>query len=114
MKKYLLWVLLLMMGSMCRADDVTIRFDGSTAKVSLGKLRGGSRSGKTVAATRQGKDAGGQMDADSVTVTVDGATVTVESRYAAHRLSLRLTGILRAYWSRDEAPMLPSPNCRKT
>ena len=92
MKKYLLWVLLLMMGSMCRADDVTIRFDGSTAKVSLGKLRGVSRSGKSVAATRQGKDAGGQMDADSVTVTVDGATVTVESRYAAHRLSLRLTG----------------------
>lgn len=92
MKKYLLWVLLLMMGSMCRADDVTIRFDGSTAKVSLGKLRGGSRSGKSIAATRQGKDAGGQMDADSVTVTVDGATVTVESRYAAHKLSLRLTG----------------------
>ncbi|MBR5698742.1 MAG: carbohydrate-binding domain-containing protein [Prevotella sp.] len=78
MKKYLLCGLLLLMSSMCRADDVTIRFDGSTAKVSLGKLRGGSKIGK--------------MNTDSVSVTVDGASVTVESRYAAHKLSLRLTG----------------------
>ena len=77
MKKYLLCGLLLL-SSMCRADDVTIRFDGSTAKVSVGKLRGGSKIGK--------------LNADSVSVTVDGASVMVESRYAVHKLSLRLTG----------------------
>ena len=63
----LLLILLLMMSSVCHAEDITIRYKGVTAKVS-------------------------QQVKDSVNVTVDGATVNIESLYKDRKLTLRLTG----------------------
>ena len=67
MKRNLLWILTLIMGSMCYAEDITIRFNGTTAKVT-------------------------QQIKDSVNVTVDGARVNIESLYKDHKLTLFLTG----------------------
>ena len=67
MKKILLLILLFVTGGVCHAEDITIRYNGSTAKVS-----------KTVK--------------DSVNVTVDGACVSIESLYKAHKLTLLLKG----------------------
>lgn len=61
------WALALTMGSVCQAEDITIRFNGSTAKVE-------------------------QTAKDSVNVTVDGAYVSIVSQYTSHKLSIRLTG----------------------
>lgn len=67
MKRNLLWILIMMMGSVCHAEDITIRFNGTTAKVT-------------------------QQIKDSVNVTVDGARVNIESLYKDHKLTLFLTG----------------------
>ena len=67
MKKILSLILLFVTGGVCHAEDITIRYNGSTAKVS-----------KTVK--------------DSVNVTVDGACVSIESLYKAHKLTLLLKG----------------------
>ena len=56
-----------MMASVCHAEDITIHFKGSTAKVT-------------------------QNIKDSVQVIVDGANVNIESQYTTHKLTLRLTG----------------------
>ena len=63
----LFWVLPLLIGSVCQAEDITIRYNGSSAKVS-------------------------QSVKDSVTVKVKGANVYVESLYKDHKLTLRVTG----------------------
>ena len=55
------------MGSVCKAEDITIRYNGSTAKVT-------------------------QKVKDSVTVTTEGASVRIESLYKDHKLTLRLKG----------------------
>ena len=55
------------MGGVCHAEDITIRYNGAKAKVT-------------------------QTVKDSVTVTVDGAKVKIESQYVEHKLTLRLTG----------------------
>ena len=60
-------MLALMMGSVCQAEDITIRYNGATAKVT-------------------------QQKKDSVNVTVDGAKVNIVSLYQGHKLTLRLTG----------------------
>lgn len=52
----------------CQAEDITIRFDGTTANVTERKA------------------------SDSVSIAVDGARVNIESLYAAHKLTLRLKG----------------------
>ena len=57
----------LMTSSICHAEDVTIRFIGTTAKV--------KNSAK-----------------DSVNVTITGANVEIESLYKSHKLTLLLTG----------------------
>ena len=57
----------LMMGSVCQAEDITIRYNGATAKET-------------------------QQKKDSVNVTVDGAKVNIVSLYQGHKLTLRLTG----------------------
>ncbi|MBO4720768.1 MAG: carbohydrate-binding domain-containing protein [Prevotella sp.] len=67
MKKILLWVLPFLMGSICHAEDITIRYKGATAKVS-------------------------QQIKDSVKVTVNGASVNIESLYEDHKLTILLTG----------------------
>ena len=67
MRKIALWTLFLIMGSVSHAEDINIRFDGTTAKVEQ-KLK------------------------DSVQVTVNGANVNIESQYTSHQLTLRLTG----------------------
>ena len=67
MKRNLLWILTLIMGSVCYAEDITIRFNGTTAKVT-------------------------QQIKDSVNVTVDGARVNIESLYKDHKLTLFMTG----------------------
>ena len=67
MKKILLCALTLLMGSVCKAEDITIRYNGSTAKVT-------------------------QKVKDSVTVSADGASVRIESQYKEHKLTLRLKG----------------------
>ena len=67
MKKILLWTLSLLMCSVCYAEDITIRFNGSSAKVS-------------------------QTTNDSVKVTVDGARVSIESQYTSHKLTILLKG----------------------
>ena len=67
MKKMLLWVLPLMISSVCHAEDITIRYNGSKAKVT-------------------------QTIKDSVKVTVKGANVNIESQYKDHKLTLLLTG----------------------
>ena len=67
MKKILVWALPFLMGSVCQAEDITIRYNGSTAKVD-------------------------QKAKDSVTVTVNGANVNIDSKYTSHKLTLLLTG----------------------
>ena len=67
MKKILLLVLPLMMGGVCHAEDITIRYNGSKVKVMQAKK-------------------------DSVKVTVKDANVHIESLYKDHKLSVRLTG----------------------
>lgn len=67
MKRILVWALPFLIGSVCHAEDITIRYNGSTAKVD-------------------------QKEKDSVTVTVKGANVNIDSKYTAHKLSVRLTG----------------------
>lgn len=51
----------------CPAQDITIRYDGAQAKVT-------------------------QMGSDSVSVTTDGASVSIESLYESHKLTLLLKG----------------------
>ncbi len=67
MKKILVWSLPFLMGSVCQAEDITIHYNGSTAKVD-------------------------QKAKDSVTVTVNGANVNIDSKYTSHKLTLLLTG----------------------
>lgn len=67
MKKTLSWMALLIMGAVCHAEDVTVRYQGTSAKVEL-KVK------------------------DSVQVTLDGAKVNIESQYRSHKLTLLLTG----------------------
>ena len=69
MKKHLFiaGVLALFMGGVCHAEDITIRFNGSKAKVE-------------------------QKVKDSVNIAVDGAKVSIESTYQSHKLKIRLTG----------------------
>lgn len=67
MKKILFWVLPLMIGSVCHAEDITIRYSGSSAKVT-------------------------QTIKDSVMVTVNGASVNIESQFKDHKLTLLLKG----------------------
>ncbi len=67
MKKILVWALPFLMGSVCQAEDITIRYNGSTAKVD-------------------------QKAKDSVTVTVNGANVNIDSKYTSHKLTVLLTG----------------------
>ncbi len=67
MKRILVWALPFLIGSVCQAEDITIRYNGSTVKVD-------------------------QKEKDSVTVTVKGANVNIDSKYTAHKLSVRLTG----------------------
>ena len=55
------------MGSVCHAEDITVRYNGKTAKVD-------------------------QKMKDSVSVTVRGANVEIESLYRSHKLTLLLTG----------------------
>ena len=59
--------LLLGMGSASHAEDITVRYNGKTAKVD-------------------------QKMKDSVSVTVSGANVEIESLYKSHKLTLLLTG----------------------
>ena len=67
MKKILIWTLSLLMGNVCYAEDITIKYNGSKAKVT-------------------------QHVKDSVNVIVDGANVSIESLYQGHKLTLLLTG----------------------
>ena len=67
MKKILFGALLFMMGSVCYAEDITICYKGSAAKVE-------------------------QKIKDSIIVTVDGANVNIESLYQDHKLTLLLKG----------------------
>ena len=67
MKKILFGILCLLSGSVCHAEDITIRYKGATAKV-VNKTK------------------------DSVKVTVNGASVNIESLYKSHKLTLRLSG----------------------
>ena len=62
----LIWLVNIMTG-VCRAEDITIRYNGSQAKVT-------------------------QTKKDSVSVTIDGAKVNVESLYESHKLTLLLKG----------------------
>ena len=59
--------LFLLIAITCRAEDITIRYQGATAKVE-------------------------QSVKDSVVVTVDGARVSIVSLYNDHKLTLRLSG----------------------
>jgi len=56
-----------MMLGVCHAEDITIRYNGSQAKVT-------------------------QTKKDSVSVAIDGATVNIESLYESHKLTLLLKG----------------------
>ena len=67
MRRILLCALTLLMGSVSYAEDITIRYNGSSAKVN-----------RTVT--------------DSVEVTVDGARVSIVSLYKDHKLTLLLKG----------------------
>lgn len=67
MKKIIFGILCLLTGSVCHAEDITIRYKGATAKV-VNKTK------------------------DSVNVTVNGASVNIESLYKSHKLTLRLSG----------------------
>ena len=66
-KRGWMWVLLMLVGSTCHAQDITVRYDGTTAKVT-------------------------QKTKDSVKVVVKGASVDIESLYRGRQLTLRLTG----------------------
>ena len=55
------------MGSVCHADDITIHYKASAAKVE-------------------------HKANDSVKVTVEGAKVNIESLYKDHKLTVRMTG----------------------
>lgn len=65
--RYYLCSLFILMGSVCHADDITINFKASTAKVE-------------------------HKANDSVKVTVDGASVNIESLYKDHKLTVRMKG----------------------
>jgi hypothetical protein len=67
MKKILLLILPLFASNTCFAEDITVHFNGATAKVE-------------------------QKTRDSVSVAVSAATVNIESLYKARKLTLRLTG----------------------
>lgn len=67
MKRMILWVLPLFISSVCKAEDITIRYKGTTAKVE-------------------------QKVKDSVQVHVYGANVEIESQYKSRKLTLKLTG----------------------
>ena len=67
MKKFIFCLLPLMMGNLCHAEDITVRYSGMKAKVQ-------------------------QQTKDSVLVTVDGANVNIESLYKDHKITLLLTG----------------------
>ena len=67
MKKILLGTLLLLIGNVCHAEDITIRYNGSSVKVK-------------------------QTTRDSVKVTVKGAHVSIENLYKDHKLILLLKG----------------------
>ena len=67
MKTILLWTLFFLFSCVCYAEDVTIRYNGETAKVK-------------------------QKVKDSVMISVDGAKVNIESLYRSHQLTLRLMG----------------------
>ena len=67
MKKIFLLALPLLMSSVCHAEDITIRYNGTSAKVE-------------------------QSLKDSVKVTVKGADVNIESLYQDHKLTLLLKG----------------------
>jgi hypothetical protein len=56
-----------MMGNLCHAEDITVRYSGMKAKVQ-------------------------QQTKGSVLVTVDGANVNIESLYKDHKITLLLTG----------------------
>ena len=67
MKKIVLWMVGLLMGGTCFAEDITISYNGASAKVV-------------------------QTTKDSVKVTVKGAKVNIESLYQDHKLTLLLRG----------------------
>ena len=67
MKKLLFWLVPFMMGNVCHAEDITVRYNGEKAKVQ-------------------------QHTKDSVIVTIDGANVSIESLYKDHKVTLLLTG----------------------
>ena len=67
MKKIVLLALSMLMGNVSYAEDITISYKGSSAKVT-------------------------QTTKDSVNVTVNGAKVSVESQYTDHKLTLLLKG----------------------
>ncbi len=67
MKKFLFWLVPFMMGNVCHAEDITVRYNGAKAIVK-------------------------QQTKDSVSVTVDGASVSIESQYKEHQITLLLTG----------------------
>ena len=67
MRKSFICMLSFMLVCACHAEDITIRYKGTTAKVT-------------------------QKVKDSVNVTVEGAKVNIESLYTDHKLTLKLTG----------------------
>lgn len=67
MKKLILWMISMMMGGVCHAEDITIGYDGASVKVT-------------------------QTRKDSVEVDVDRACVNIKSKYKDHILTVRLTG----------------------
>lgn len=67
MKKNFICLLALMTVCVCQAEDINIRFDGATAKVK-------------------------QNVKDSVNVIVNGANVSIESLFKAHKLTISVTG----------------------
>ena len=67
MKKLLLWVLPFLMGNVCHAEDITIRYNGSKAKVT-------------------------QTTKDSVKVTVKDANVNIENLFQDHKLTILVKG----------------------
>ena len=68
MKRMILWMLTLIIVGMCHAEDVAIHYNGASAKVK-------------------------NKAKDSVTVTINGADINIESLYTKHQLTLRLSGM---------------------
>lgn len=68
MKRMILWMLTLITVGMCHAEDVAIHYNGASAKVK-------------------------NKAKDSVTVTINGADINIESLYTKHQLTLRLSGM---------------------